>query len=253
MADSEDSAKIGNLTEQPVGSGEYVVQQGDCISSIAHRAGHFWQTIWNHPDNAELKRIRKDPNILLPGDRVAIRPLEIKNETRPTDQRHKFVRKGEPAKLRLRVMIEDDDDTPESGPGAQSADSSGSGETKRLPQPRADQPYVLQLDGTLYQGQTDADGMIDIYIPPGARSGRLTIGPDNMVIPIQLGSLDPLTGLSGIQERLNNLGFNCGAPDGMLSNRTMAALQLFQRQYGLEQSGEPDAASIAKLKEVHGS
>ena len=60
-----------------------------------------------------------------------------------------------------------------------------------MPQPRAHQHYTLELNGTLYEGETDDDGMIDIYIPPGSQSGRLTIGPDGMIIPIQLGTLDP--------------------------------------------------------------
>lgn len=43
----------------------YVVQKGDCLSSIAFGFGFLPDTLLNHPANAGLKQKRKDPNILL--------------------------------------------------------------------------------------------------------------------------------------------------------------------------------------------
>ena len=42
----------------------HTIQDGDCISSVAMRHGFFPGTLWNHPDNMELKKLRRDPNVL---------------------------------------------------------------------------------------------------------------------------------------------------------------------------------------------
>ena len=53
------------------------VNRGDSIPSLAHDNGHFWETLWNHGDNAALKALRKTPNILMPGDEVFVPEIRI--------------------------------------------------------------------------------------------------------------------------------------------------------------------------------
>lgn len=225
---SESATSSATESSGPVGQGDYVVESGDCISSIARESGHFWKKLWDLPENAELKRVRKDPNILLEGDLVTVPPLEMKEESCATEKTHKFVRKGEPAKLRLQIMTEDN-------------------------KPRANSKYVLDIDGALSRGKTDGDGKVEVWIPPHAREGKITFCDDNCAINLKLGGLDPIDQLSGIKGRLNNLGYNCGATDENLNAATRAALKHFQEKNGLEASGSPDDQTRSKLQEVHGS
>jgi hypothetical protein len=87
----------------PLGNGSYVVQHGDCLESIAFTHGLLWQTIWNDPRNAELQTSR-DPNILLPGDRLFIPELKQKSTDCATDQLHTFERKGVNSRVRIHVL-----------------------------------------------------------------------------------------------------------------------------------------------------
>ncbi|MEW6363378.1 MAG: peptidoglycan-binding protein [Acidobacteriota bacterium] len=204
----------------------YKVRQGDCVSSIAEKRGFTWQTIWDHPDNASLKRKRKDPNVLLPGDQVFIPEKRVRQESGGTEQRHSFRKKGVPAKLRLRVL--DDQD-----------------------QPRANEPYTLEIDGKVVSGSTDSDGRIECPISPSAAHAKLLLGQEEF--ELALGNVDPIEELTGVQARLNNLGFDCGQVDGKLGSKTEAALRDFQAYYGLKETGEPDDSTRKKLVDIYGS
>ncbi len=204
----------------------HTVGPGDSIPSIAHENGFLTSTIWDHPRNAQLKARRKDPNVLFPGDEVFIPEKELKEVEKSTNSKHVFKLRGEPYKIRLRLL--------------------------RLGKPRANEPYVLAIDGTLFKGTTDSNGILEHVIPRNAKSGMLTLSGGKERMPVHVGRLDPIDELQGIQQRLNNLGFDCGAADGELNDLTRAALAQFQAKYQLEPTGEPDAATKAKLDEVHG-
>lgn len=235
-------------------SSTHVVRQGDCLSSIADRYGHFWETIWNHPDNGALKELRQDPNVLLPGDEVFVPERQEKEESGATAARHRFKKKGVPAKIRLKIMQEP---PPDSGDSEESGDVIRSSAQTPQDEVRADLPYRLDIDGQVSEGSTDSEGMIEFVIPPGARRGKIILEPNTTrarEIPLMLGSLDPISENRGVKQRLANLGFDCGScADDELSEKVEAALRFFQEEYELEVTGVIDDATRNKLKEVHGS
>jgi hypothetical protein len=203
----------------------YIVKQGDCISSIANRHGLFWEKVWNHPQNAKLKEKRKDPNILHPGDVVFVPDKEEKQESGATEQRHRFCEKGVPEKLRIKLMAGDE--------------------------PIANENYVLDIDGDLRSGTTDGEGNLKETIPPNAKRAKLWLGEEKQEYEIDLGHLDPVSEITGVQARLNNLGFYCGTVDGIKGPKTTAALKRFQKKHGLKETGEVDEKTRDELKNAH--
>ncbi len=249
----------------PVGQGEYLVQAGDCVLSIADRAGHAWETIWNDPANADLKAARGEPTLLAPGDRVTIPPLRAKEETGATEQRHSFRRKGQKVLLRVRVVQRPEPSAPASASApaaAAPADPNECSMEEPAPQadaadePRADVPYALVIDGKHYDGRTGDDGTIEVPIAGGAGGGELVLNPgtdDEERISLRLGGLDPVSELSGVQQRLLNLGLYAGAADGEESPALEDALREFQQRQGLQVTGAADQATRDKLVEAHGA
>ena len=206
---------------------EYEAKQGDCVLSIAMDHGHFWERIWNDPNNQSLVEAREHPAIIHPKDKVHIPEKTKRVEPGATEQRHRFRRKGVPEKICLRLL--------------------------KQGQPRGNERYRLTIDGELFSGETDADGFLEHPIPPNAVRGRLFVGDDEDEYELDLGYLDPIDQPSGVQARLNNLGFDCGSVDGDPGERTAAAIKEFQDEHGLESTGSIDTRTREMLLESHGS
>lgn len=218
--------RIAIVPELP---GQHEVGEGDCLATMAEQSGHFWQTLWDLPENASLREKRQNPNVLLPGDIVTIPPLRSKVEACATGQRHVFRRKGVPAFLRLRFT--------------------------RRGKALVGLFYRLDIEGQSRSGQLDDDGRLSIAIPPNAYRGTLYLGepPFEREIPLQLGQLAPITETHGVKMRLHNLGFHCGAQDDAASASLSNALHAFQQSVALPPTGELDDTTRQRLLDVHGS
>jgi N-acetylmuramoyl-L-alanine amidase len=214
-------------------AGWYVVQEGDCLSSLAKQARlASWKKIYYHPDNADFRTLRPDPNVILPGDQIFIPDPEISDSPAATEKRHPYVVKKEPTKLRI-VMADEDN------------------------QPYANCRYRLRVNAQLYEGTTDSQGLISEEIDAASQIGELTVwwaeAPAlHCKWNLQIGHLDPVEHVKGVQGRLNNLGYNSGPVDGIVGPITTGAVRRFQEKWGLDVDGIAGPITKAKLKEVHG-
>jgi len=198
----------------------HTVAQGECVTSIAARAGFTWETVWNDGRNTALKNKRKDPNVLFPGDEIYIPDRDVKKVSRPTGQRHTFIKTI--AKARVHVRLLDGD------------------------KPRASVPYTLVVDDVTIAGATTADGFIKHDIPANAQRGQLTVGSGKLKeeYEFQFGTVDPVESEEGIRGRLIDLGY--GTDD------LSAAISAFQHKEKLTITGAVDAATRDRLRERFG-
>lgn len=208
----------------------YTVKAGDCISSIADQSGFFWETLWKDAQNNAIKQRRKNPNSLLPGDVVFIPAKRIKEESCAPTRRHVFRVLSVPVKLNLRLL-----------------DQEGN--------PRVDVPYKLDVDGTVKQGTTPADGSISQTIKANAKKAKLTLtpadGPEEQY-EFALGCMNPEDDIGGVQGRLKNLGYYRGDVTGSMDEATTNAIRDYQQVAGLPVTGQADDATQAALAQKHG-
>ena len=209
---------------------EHKVRQGECVSSISYDYGFFPDTLWSDSANKKLRDKRKNPNVLLQGDVVIIPDKRTKDISCDTEQTHRFRRKGVPENLK--VIIEDEHD-----------------------EPRRNQPYVLTIDGINFRGSTNEKGYLEQIIPPNAKEGRLIIGegPEAEEYLLNLGFLDSIDEITGIQQRLINLGFGPLVINGQIDNATIDAIETFQSKNKIDVTGKPDETTKKKLLDIHGS
>jgi hypothetical protein len=214
-------------------AGNYTVQQGDHLSKIAKDFGFSdYQTIWDHPNNSNLKKQRENPNVLYPGDSLFIPDRQVREESRATDQKHTFKKKA--TNLKLRIILED-----------------------QYEKPIADAPCLLTLGVKSLKVTTDGIGKIEQEIDPDAHEATLIIQDpqtpfENTTIAIKIGDLDPVTELSGQITRLNNLGYFAGDVDQPDRLAFESAVEEFQCDHGLKVDGICGPVTQTKLKQAHG-
>jgi LysM repeat protein len=213
----------------------YTVKQGDFLSKIAAKYGFTnFLTIWDDPQNAELKQERKNPNVLFPGDVLTIPDKKHKQESGSTEQRLRFQLKR--SKIVLRLVLED-----------------------AFNKPIANAECELAVEGETHKLVSDGKGKIEKEIPASAGKATLVIKDpstpvNDQVIPVLIGHLDPIDKISGQKARLNNLGYFAGSLDTDDEDLLRSAVEEFQCEHmgKTEVDGKCGPKTQAKLLEVHG-
>ena len=210
------------------------MKPGDCLYRIAKQYGFAdWRTIYDHADNEAFRAKRPNPNVIFPGDQLAIPDKDVKEVVLPTTSKHKLRVKRPKVMLRIQLMSE-------------------AGE------PLAGKQFELSFGEDLHEGTTDGDGILEAKVKAGDEQGELTVWgsadreAERWCWHIRVGHLDPVEELAGVRQRLNNLGYYC-APTGDEPDDTLRyAVKGFQRLEGLEPTGEVDDATRRKLVALHG-
>ena len=226
---------------QPLASAEdegrlHTLLQGETVASLAALHGVTPTALWKHDKNAVLRAQREFPDVLAPDDQLWIPGIQTSTQEAQPNTRYTVRRIGVPAQIRLQFTNLDQS-------------------------PRPATPYLMALttrDGAPVanrEGETDADGMIIAWVPPSTSSVDIEIGPptDREWHTFEIGHLDPVTTVTGVQARLNNLGYQCGEEDGILGPRTRIALEAFQIDTQCTALGILDDATRTALRNSHGS
>lgn len=206
-------------------AGTYVIGEGESLASVAEASGFFELTLWQLPENAELRSRRKWPNVLAEGDSVVIPELRRKQAAASTDARHVYRRRGIPAVYRLRLL--------------------------RAGKPVAGAEYTLTIGDRENPGVTDDNGCLKEFIPPGAKEGILRVPSIAMIARVNFGQMDPIDGKSGVEKRLINLGYLTAEASPVSESRLADALRAFQAALQLPVTGECDDSTRSVLEKAH--
>jgi putative peptidoglycan binding protein len=215
----------------------HTIQQGEYIALIAKKTGfRNWRTIYDHPQNADLRTRRADPNVLFPGDKLYIPDKTPKTESCATGKLHVF--KVPAPTMQIQIKLKD----------------------RQEGKPFKNTKCILKVSGTEYPLTTDGEGLIQKEVPVGTKTVELAVPKYHLKWKLEVGHLDPLREggdekhiVTGVQARLNNLGYHCGEIDGNLGPRTRHALKDFQaRTMGRDDAdGELDDDTIGALEREH--
>lgn len=212
----------------------YVIRQGDYVLKLSHLHGFDANKVWNDGKNAELKKLRKDPSLLKPGDILFV-PDEPKKRLKVNAKETNAYVARVPT-VKVNVVISEDDE------------------------PLKDAKYVVEGmgdDETEYA--TDGEGTVSFEAPVHIREVTVRFLESTMKFRIAIGDLDPPDTPSGARMRLQSLGLygaKTEGADGYVArdeNGLAGAIRAFQAKNGIDVTGLLDKATQDALVAAHGS
>ena len=206
------------------------VVPGDTLLALAAANGlESWQDIVNAPENASIKEKLADPGILKSGSKIFIPNKVMRHEASAVDAKHPFKISRPKAWIRMAVK-----------------DAAGVA--------FAGKKYELTAGDTTASGTIPPGGVIEHAVSVTTTSGTLKVWTSDTEFQtwdLKIGHMEPLDEVSGVQARLNNLGFPCGEPDGVVDDELTAAVKAFQARIGVDPTGTIDETLRTKLKSYY--
>jgi hypothetical protein len=212
----------------------YKVQPGDCLAKIASNFGFpDYRQIYDHPANAEFKKRRPSPFVIKAGDDLVIpdKPPPTVHEC-ATGREHTFVLTRPDTWISIYVRLGH--------------------------KPLADKEYILTVGDVPISGRTDEAGLVTQPVPAWSTRAELYFPDGDISFDLKFGTLDPLTEVSGLQQRLENLGFASDDWSGFvlddrgeIGSATTEAIRRFQVENHLEPTGEVNEETTTRLCELH--
>jgi hypothetical protein len=211
---------------------KHLVEPGDTLPSIAREHGFTTHKVLKaHPENAELMKLRPNPNVLNPGDEVFVPELEAKSLDAATGRKHVFEAAREELVLRVKVL------------------------DLNREQLHDTCFYQDEFQTTIMPEKAEA---YEVSIDSRVRKARMRIaGPDPAVPPVivdlDVGGLNTVDDAEGQQDRLNNLGYFAGfSRQSVVTQQFKWAVEEFQVDHKLSVDGVCGPATQKELTKRHG-
>jgi hypothetical protein len=157
----------------------YVIRQGDYVAKLAYSLGFDADTVWNDDKNTDLRGQRPDPNTLLPGDVLYVPDTPTEPQFVDAGTTNTFVASAPTVPVTIKF--------------AEARFASQACEVYELE----------QLTGL----STNGDGILSFSAPVTLDVVTVLFTGLNFACSCALGCLDPIETLSGVFQRLQNLGY----------------------------------------------
>lgn len=208
----------------------HIVAQGETMTRLSARQGFDAREVWEDGRNRELRERRESPDVLLPGDVVYLPRTSPPRRAVSSAQVNRFTARRPAQPVALRLLAE--------------------GETLR------DASCEVDLPGGAVEARTDGDGVLRFDVPTSVERVTVRVLDRDATIEVLVGHLDPLSTMSGVAGRLENLGLLAsdwrGASGARRAAMVRAGLEAFQRARGIADTGELDEPTRTALVDAHG-
>jgi N-acetylmuramoyl-L-alanine amidase len=178
----------------------YVVKQGEYLAQIAYEQDFDADSVWQDSANDEIRKLRPDPNILFGGD-----VLYVPDKTNTDPKAHS-----------LAIGSLNSFAAPPA-PTAKLCIHFRSGSKAAHPS----MAFVIEELEELTGLSTDGDGVATIQVPVSLAIATLRFVDTGDRYELAVGHIDPIDTLSGMAQRLTNMGFI--PPDVSIDDQPLSA------------------------------